>query len=176
MIRKTVLALLVLLGCCTVAAAATPAESASAELRAMALAVQPAQIGLTREAFGKDVWGVVMETGTDAGYYTLVVLGDGSTSLYLSTGGGVIGAGEHEAVRVAGAGLIAEANKHLAAAATSDGFPPPADGDTTFHLLTFDGPRSRTAPTNALGEDKDALSPLFHAAHEVIMQVRLASQ
>lgn len=89
------------------ASAPTPEASASGELRAMALSVKPGDIGLTRKSFGQEAWGIVMETEMDGGYYTLVVLGDGTTSLYFSKGGGIIGAGEHETVRRAGARFMA---------------------------------------------------------------------
>jgi hypothetical protein len=158
------------------ASAPTPEASASGELRAMALSVKPGDIGLTRTSFGQEAWGIVMETEMDGGYYTLVVLGDGTTSLYFSKGGGIIGAGEHETVRRAGARFIDTANHHLDAATATTRFPAPAEGMTRFHFLTFDGARSYTAPTSRLGEGRDALSALFRSAHGVITEVRLASQ
>ena len=40
--------------------------------------------------------------------------------------------------------------------------------------MTFDGTRSYTAKERDLGEGKDKLSELFHAAHAVIAAVRTA--
>ena len=51
-----------------------------------------------------------------------------------------------------------------------------AEGHFDAGGQTFDGARTYTASTDDLGEDRDALSPLFHAAHEVITAVRIASQ
>ena len=47
--------------------------------------------------------GGLMETGYPRAVATLVVVADGSTSLYLSNGGGTIGAGQHARVRSASA-------------------------------------------------------------------------
>lgn len=51
---------------------------------------------------------------------------------------------------------------------------PPADGETRFFFLTFDGIRSHAAREVELGEERDSLSPLFHAGHSVITAVRQA--
>ena len=61
-------------------------------LRAQALGFRAAD-----EASGGALHGILMETGRSRGSATLVCLSDGSVSLYLSSGGGVIGAGAHEA-------------------------------------------------------------------------------
>lgn len=61
------------------------------ELRSMVFNLTPSELGLSPQSFPHQVWGMVMETGMDRGYHALVVLGDGTTSLYFSTGGAVIG-------------------------------------------------------------------------------------
>jgi hypothetical protein len=69
------------------------------DLRSMALAVDLASIQTPVE----EPWGgagvAMMEIGTDRAVASIVAIADGTVSMYLSTGGGVIGAGEHEAVR-----------------------------------------------------------------------------
>jgi hypothetical protein len=79
------------------------------EMRARVLALHATDIGLTREKFPNDVWGTLMETGfEDGGAYSLVVLADGTTSIYLSRGGAVIGAGQHQTVRSKAKQLLLE--------------------------------------------------------------------
>ena len=174
--RKIIATLLTAFGIGGSAAAAkapeAPAPSMSGDLRAMVLNLSPSEIGLTPENFPHRVWGVVMETGLDAGYYTLVVLADGSTSLYFSTGGGIIGAGEHSSVREASTNFIGMANKSLDSANSASAFPPPNSGNTVFYFLTFNGTKTYTAPEIELGENRDSLSNLFHAGHVVIAAVR----
>ena len=46
----------------------------------------------------RDVSGVVVDIPTEGGFATVVGLTDNTTSLYTSTGGGTIGAGEHREV------------------------------------------------------------------------------
>lgn len=54
----------------------------SAGLRKMVFNLKPDKIGLIKETFKHPVWGMIMETGIPEGYYTLVSLADGTTSLY----------------------------------------------------------------------------------------------
>ena len=84
-------------------------KATSADLRAMIFNLDPAEIGLTRENFDYPVWGIVMETGFPDGSFTLVSLAEGTTSLYFSNGGGIIGGGEHESVRQAASYFLTRA-------------------------------------------------------------------
>jgi len=150
-----------------------PSEKpATGEIREMALRLSGKEIGLTPEIFPQRAWGALMETGIEEGYFTLVVLADGTTSLYFSTGGGIIGAGEHPKVREASNQFIGLANRLLDSSAPARSTTPPKDGETVFYFLTFDGVRTYSAPEIELGEERDALSPLFHAGHAVITAAR----
>jgi hypothetical protein len=79
------------------------------ELRASLLAGSP-ELAAIPLVEGTSVRGVLMETGHPEGPVTLLVLGDGTTSLYLPNGGGIIGAGEKVAVRAAGTALMITAD------------------------------------------------------------------
>jgi hypothetical protein len=178
--RNFFAALLALLGIGT--ASADPStgpqdkEPITQNLRSMVFALKPSEIGLDQSNYSGRVWGLVMETGMDSGFYTLVVLGDGTTSLYFSTGGGIIGAGEHAAVRRESAKFLELAETNVGAASPTDVTPPPPVGQTTFYFLTFDGTKSYSAKELELGEQRDKLSELFHEAHAVIASVREAQQ
>ena len=166
---------LALLGLSAPAMATAPAEEPDATtqgLRRMALTLTPDAIGLSRATYPHEVWGIVMETGLEGGSYTLVSLADGTTSLYFSTGGGIIGAGAHAPVRQASQQFIGLANDALAAARPTDAYPLPEAGETVFYFLTFDGVRRYAAREADLGEMRDRLSTLFHAGHGVITAVR----
>ena len=151
----------------------TPSQGAA--MRAMVLALSPEEIGLTPETAGR-VWGVVMDTAmADGGWYALVVLADGTTSLYTSAAFGIIGAGTHEAVRSASGALLAAASQQLDSftADIEDAVPPP--GMVAIRALTFERRRAVVAPENDLGNGRHAASPVFYAAHEVITQTRLVA-
>jgi hypothetical protein len=113
-----------------------------------------------------------METGYPEGVATLVVLADGTTSLYFSNGGGVIGAGTHGGVRAAGEMLLSAAEAHLSNFAAVVETPLPEVRRVRFYLRTFTGTMGAEADEKDLGEGRHTLSPVFHAAHTVISAVR----
>jgi hypothetical protein len=147
------------------------------EMRERVFAVKPDEIGLSKSNYSAEVWGILMETGfKGGGAYSLVVLADGTTSLYFSTGAGVIGAGQHEQVRKASMHFLAGANHYLSEAKAATSHPLPSTGQVAFYFLSYKGLFSYTAPEQNLGEGGDKLSKLFHAGHQVISEVRQLEQ
>jgi hypothetical protein len=116
-----------------------------------------------------------METGYPSGTATLVTFADGTTSLYFSNGGGVIGAGAHAAVRSASERLLATAEAQLADLEPATETPLPQVGRVRFYIRTFSGTLTAEAAEQALVSKHDRLSPLFHAGHGVITAIRLTS-
>ena len=151
-----------------------PAEM-SRQLRAQALARGAEELGLVPRPEHPNVFGIVMETGYPEAVATLVVFVEGSTSLYFSTGGGVIGAGEHESVRATHRAFFAEAEARLGLFSKAADTPLPAVGRVRFYMRTFGGTLTAEADEQDLGEMRHGLSALFHAGHDVITAVRHAS-
>lgn len=144
-------------------------------MRAMVLGLRPEDVGLTPGAEGR-VWGVVMDTAmTDGGWHSLVVLADGTTSLYTSGAFGIIGAGAHESVRLASAALLDLVERQLALFTADNDDVVPAAGTVAVRALTFDGRRVVAAPEMTLADRRHDASTIFHAAHEVITQTRLVT-
>ena len=152
-----------------------PAEM-SRQLRAQALARGAEELGLVTSPEHPNVFGIVMETGYPEAVATLVVFVEGSTSLYFSSGGGVIGAGEHESVRTTHPPFFAEAEARLGLFSKAVETPLPAVGRVRFYARTFGGTLSAEADEQDLGEMRHGLSALFHAGHDVITAVRHASE
>ena len=69
------------------------------DLRSMALRVDPATIRMPEGERWSGALVAAMEIGMPEATTTVVAIADGTVSMYLSSGGGVIGAGEHAAVR-----------------------------------------------------------------------------
>ena len=115
-----------------------------------------------------------METGYPQAVATLVGVADGTTSLYFSNGGGIIGAGNHAAVADANARWLEAGVAVLQQLSTVTDPPLPAEGMTQFVAVTRTGLRGDGAPEDELGEGQHWLSPLFFAAQDVITQIRLA--
>jgi len=141
-------------------------------LRKQILTLDPASVGLA----DKPLWGCVMETGYPNGVATLVCLSDGTTSLYTSSGGGFIGGGAHERVARENAKLLTTLSAHLSAMWPSTDDTLPTDGRTSIRALTNEGQRLFEASENDLGEGRSELSPVFHAAHSVIGELRMIDE
>lgn len=148
-----------------------PAETAR-QLRQQALDVSASQLGLAPTTGRPRVWGVLMETGYPEAAASLIAFADGTTSLYFSSGGGVIGAGQHAAVRAATEAFLAAAEGHLDALTPARDTSLPPEGKVRFLVRTFDGTLSGEADEDDLGNGRHRLSPLFHAGHAVIAAVR----
>jgi hypothetical protein len=153
----------------------TPAEVA-AGLREQAFAVQPEQVGARQMAGQNSAWGVFMETGYAKAVASLVTFIDGTTSMYFSNGGGVIGAGQHAQVREASKALLDSANAYLREFNPVAEHPLPSVGSVRFYARTFAGLQSIEAPEIELGEGRHRLSPLFYAGHRVIASLRQLSE
>ena len=145
----------------------TPADAYTG-LRSRVLALRPADLGLADQ----QPFAALMETGYDEGIATLVVIADGTTSLYLSSGGGVIGAGAHAPVRKASSDFLAGLAGVADRLQPTTDVPLPNRGRVRFYLLSEDGIRSAEASEQDLGHNRHELSPIFHTAHEVIAAIR----
>lgn len=149
---------------------AAPAE-VYAGLRRQVLDLRADQLG--DEFAQAPILALLMETGYEQAVATLVAVADGTTSLYFSTGGGIIGAGAHESVALASRRWLEEGAAFLGELEPVADPPLPAVGQTQFVAVTNDGLRAAVAPEEDLGRNRHALTPLFYAAQEVITQVRL---
>ena len=116
-----------------------------------------------------------MELSIDAATATVLTVADGTVSLYLSTGGGVIGAGDHAAVREA-----AQRFRHLVAESrdlfrqTAE-FPLPKSGEVRFHARIGGAWLTAAASEAALRARRDPLAELYAAGQDVLTEIRLAS-
>jgi hypothetical protein len=143
-----------------------------ADLREQVLALTPADLGADAAA---GPLAALMETGYPEAVATLVAVADGTTSLYFSNGGGMIGGGEHPQVREAARRWLDAVGDALGALSPADDVPLPEEGMTQFVVVTAKGRRAESAVEDDLGEGRHELSPLFHAAHDVITELRLVS-
>jgi hypothetical protein len=154
--------------------------SSSAEaystMRHQALSVQRTEVGIPTPSPNSPVWGILMETGYPRDTATLFALVDGTTSLYLSSGGGVIGGHAHQGVRRANAVFLDTANHYYQDLEFAESYPVPEDGHTLFYALADAEVLTGGGREHDLGYGRHPLSPLFHAGHGVITQLRLISE
>jgi hypothetical protein len=145
-------------------------------LRSQLLKLTPDQIHFSPSPDNPKVLGMLMETGYPEAVATLVAVSDGAASLYFSSGGGIIGAGEHESPKVAAKELVRTAELFLGECKPTKEYPLPRKSYTRFYLVTTNGVLTAEVVENDLGNNKHELSPLFHKAHDLITQIRLIDE
>jgi hypothetical protein len=143
-------------------------------LRNMVFEASPAQLGLKPAA--SEVWAVLMETGYPDAVVTLLVLADGTVSIYFSNGGGIIGLGQHPGPERASKSFLALAQQFVNRAKPTNEHPLPAPSLTRFYLLAGSGKYFAEAKEQDLGEGRHPFAPLFHKGHEVITEIRLVDE
>lgn len=145
-------------------------------LRDRILTADPQEIGLSPTADGPETWAVVMDLGWPDATVTLVGVGDGTTSLYFSNGGGIIGAGESPQVAATTRQFVAEAADYLTEMTATEEYPLPETGRVRFTVMTYQGAYTADVAEAELQQGQHPLSPLYALAQEVITQVRLQQQ
>jgi hypothetical protein len=104
---------------------------------------------------------------------TIVALTDNTTSLYTSTGGGTIGAGEHANVAAATQGLLTSARQHLDAFTSTDDGALPGPGSVRLHVLSSVGSRMVDVPEDAFwGRVEHPLMPVIAAVQRVMSSMQ----
>ena len=142
-------------------------------LRYHAFTIQREQVGIPTPPPDSPLWAVLMETGYPNVTETLALVSDGTSSVYMGNGDGVIGGQAYESVRKANAEFIRLANRdrhHFQAVET---FPIPAVGFTVFYARTDAGLLFAAGTQESLIEGQHALSELFQAGHEAITQLHI---
>jgi hypothetical protein len=143
------------------------------DLRRQVLRLTPDQLpaGVGDEA----VLALLMETRYPTSVVTLAAVADGTTSLYFSTGGGIIGAGTREAVSAASRRWLEIGAKYLPVLPVVTDPPLPADGEARFIAVTPGGLQAASTAEADLRERRHPLWPLYLTAQDVITQIRLTS-
>lgn len=145
------------------------------KLRDQALSVSAHDLEITPTERRPQVWGAVMELGYATGIATLMALSEGTTSLYFSNGGGVIGAGEDETVRLASEAFLDAVEAHLDRFPRVEATPTPRIGRVRLYVRTFEGTFGAEATDEELSGRVHPLSTVFYAGHAVITAIRMAS-
>ena len=116
------------------------------------------------------VWGVLMERGYAKGVATVVALADGTASMYLSTGGSVVGGKAYPPARRAALKLCEQAADSLAETNVAHDFPPPSKGRVRFYVLAADGVHAAEGAIFPSANDggRDAVAPLLAAGDAVL--------
>ena len=145
------------------------------EMRSAVLEADPASIKVPEGQWpGASV--AMMEIVVDDATASIVAVADGTVSLYLSNGGGTIGAGEYLSARQAGLRFLRAAADHAPWMTGTTEFPLPTAGNVRFHVRTPDGDFSSEVAEDRLRARRDDLAPLYLAGQDVVTEIRLISE
>jgi hypothetical protein len=153
-----------------------PVDETYAGLRNLALTTTSKDLGLSPIS-PQEPYTVVMDMDMVRGTATVMSSATRAASLYLSTGGGFIGAGESSpAADGAAKEFVQLAATYIPQMKKSAAQPLPDADQVTFYVVTDSGVFTASAATQELGERKNALSPLFYAGQGVLAQIRLTAE
>lgn len=142
-------------------------------LRYGAFTVPREQVGIPTPPPDRPFWVVLMETGYPQLTQTLVQVGDGSSSVYMSNGGGFRGGHAFESVRSANAEFMRLANRDRHHFQATGDYPVPQTGYTVFYARTDAGLLVCGGPQESFIEGRHELSELFQAGQEAITQMHI---
>lgn len=142
-------------------------------LRHQALSMSREELGIPAPYGQTPGWGVLMDLGLQEGTATVFALADGTTSLYVSLGGGIIGGGTHEAVRHTNERFIEAANLVIEYLKPTRYCFLPAVGQVFFYVLTDNGILTGSATQHELTGAPHPLARLFFAGDDVVSQLRM---
>ncbi len=153
-----------------------PDRSVMADLRLRALQAPPEEIGASVSSErGETPFAIVMDIGMEKGTASLFAAMTGDASIYLSTGGGVIGGIGHENVRSAAIAFVREADHYRQGLVRTTEYPYPSAGQVRFYIRAKNGVYMAEKSERDLGEKRDPLWPLFYSGQEVISQLRVSA-
>lgn len=158
-----------------VAAAADKPAEVYLGLRSQMLATTAQDMKIAPGTDGPVAYGVLLDLGMASGTATIVSLATGDTSMYTSTGGGILGGIGHESCRRASQQFIAAAQAHLGKLRRTESFPLPPTGMFRFYVLTTDGVFTAEDREEIITQGQGELAELFRAGNEVITQIRLSA-
>ena len=123
------------------------------------------------------IWAVVMDQGGEPnGSFSVVALADGNASVYVSSGGGVIGGYAHENVRKAAIEFVSIVNSLSRNLTHVSVYPVPKVNVATFYAISDGGVSTFSGPIDALQIPTHRMNPAYYSAHVVMSELRKISE
>jgi hypothetical protein len=142
------------------------------DLRNLAFSATEEQIGVQLPSEQTKIYGVVMDWDLGEGTATLVAFVSGDASLYLSSGGGVIGGGGHENVKQSVSAFIGKAEKYLDKTTRTETTPLPELDGVKFYFLTNKGKFVGQERIQNFENNSSDWLDLFEEGNKVITEIR----
>jgi hypothetical protein len=148
------------------------ATHSTMEMRAKLLASKSKDYGIT-VAKPTEIWAVVMDQGMKPNSsFSIVALSDGNASIYVSTGGGVVGGYDHEQVRRAATDFVRLVNSQQQNLVPVTSYPLPKPDVVTFYGISDAGVRSYSESAQSLQAPSHRMNPTYYSANIVMMELR----
>ena len=151
-------------------------ENAFEGLRNMAFSATPDQLGLSLPTDKTVVYGVIMDWEMGGATATTVSYQTGDASLYLSSGGGVIGGGQHKNVNSAAKQFVSLAQTFLDKTTKTETTPLPSTDEVRFYLLTNKGVFVGQEQMKNFENNSSTWLKLFEEGNNVLTELRKTSE
>ena len=142
-------------------------------LRYGALTITREQAGIPTPPSDNPVWAVLMEIGHPRVTETLALVSDGTSSVYMSDGDGVIGGHGYANVRKANSDFFKLVKRDWRHLQPTEAAPVPEIGHILFYARTDQGLLVSGGPQESFITGQHVLSELFQAGHEAITQLHI---
>jgi len=146
------------------------------DLRAIAFGMSPKDLALSLPPDKTVVYGIIMDWGIDTSTVMVVSFQTGDASLYLSTGGGVIGGGQHQNVSNASKQFVDLGQGYLDKATKTETTALPHPDEVKFYLLTNKGTFVGQDLMKNFENSASPWLPLFEAGNKVLTELRLTTE
>lgn len=146
------------------------------DLRAMAFSVTPEQLQLSLPADKTIVYGMIMDLEMSGATATIVSYQTGDASIYLSSGGGVIGGGQHQNVNSAARQFVSLGQAYLNKGAKTVETDLPTTGQVKFYFLTNKGKFVGQENMKNLENNSSEWLKLFEGGDKVLTELRITTE
>jgi len=151
-------------------------DNAFEGLRNMAFSATPEQLGLSLPTDKTVVYAVIMDWEMGGATATIVSYQTGDASLYLSSGGGVIGGGQHQNVNSVAKQFVSLAQTFLDKTTKTETTPLPATDEVKFYLLTNKGVFVGQEIMKNFENNSSTWLKLFEEGNNVLTELRKTSE
>ena len=146
------------------------------KLRNMAFSVTPEQLGLSLPTDKIIVYGIVMDWGMSGAVATTISFQTGDASMYLSSGGAVIGGGKHQNVSNAAKQFVNLAQTYLDKAVKTETTDLPTTEEVRFYILTNKGVFFGKEQMSNFENQSSEWLGLFDEGNKVITELRVTTE
>jgi len=145
------------------------------DIRNLAFSVTAEQLGIQIPNDSIKVYGIISDIDMNGETVTIITYLSGDASIYLSSGGGFIGAGQHESVQKVTKEFVANGHFSFFKGEKFDKPDLPLSGHANFYFLSNMGQTKITESISKMENGKSEFSKLFADLNSVMTEIRLKS-